>query len=1038
MRTIPQSMWDIWAAGGPFIGDFKPAGRVTVETAWNLNTANVGTLDASKLPFRWFQRVDNSQTELEIPNIKSIQTERTLDSDAATCTITMYNVSMDPNNSGSISRLGNRGAYTWRERDISAVARWGARPTSVWDNVLVPNALLRTYQGFGGQEKSLTDAITDENVILTGVWLIDDVTVGTNGMLTIKCRDMAKLLIEQQLYPPLVPTAKYPLQYRKWVDTEVFTEAIPFYDSTDPVQNSPDPGEGPKYVTDIALAADNSGYWILGSDGGVFAYGVPFYGSRGSYSDGYPMVGIAADPLNRGYWLVNSDGAVYAFGECGYYGGADGLTLSAPVVKIVAHPTGRGYWLVAEDGGVFAYGSATFEGSLPDTDGYKVVDMGCTPTGEGYWLVDERGGIFSYGDATFHGNFLDMSANKTVAIGVAKDGRGYWVVRKNGDVSPFGSLASVRLGANGPWAWDNTMRVLNDPIFSISVTADGGGYVLVGGDGGVFSFGTAPFWGSLPGPFALKRRTAGNYNDYVDIIRDLLLWSGWLAYGTGQDDVYGNLESTGAFAEDELPPDMFDKKPVIDAINAIKEVVGYHFWIDDEGAARFEWPNWFSVGNRVDTGERTRFIPEIDERVQLTDYTVQFSDKNWRSEIIISSADPDAEFADTVTTRYHLPTTSPDLVRGLVRPAMWWNEHFSSRVEQERMAELVGLHIQRSLRQGQLTCVANPAIQVNDQVRIYEEVTGESYIHYVRGVSISQDLDAGTYDMRLTTNWLADSTDIDPVSVTVELPAPSTSSSSTTPSLRTNRPNFNLLFDDDFTVTCGEGAFLATYGAASGRQYKWSAYPTSYLTTEAQSTGSGNHYATDNISVVSGIEGANGNVMQMRLLPKSMTPDNKAWGAAPIPLFAAGGTSAAQTYGRYEYRVWADRVSGWHPAWLLWPLSDDLGTLPWPEGGETDFPEGDLSGYINAYHHHFMGSSGGAQDAYTTSIPWNQWNTCAIEWKPNSCKYILNGVVIGETTGAHVVPNPMRVVLQTETSVANPLTPANVYVDYVSVWGYTP
>src|SRR5690606_32042012 len=57
-------------------------------------------------------------------------------------------------------------------------------------------------------------------------------------------------------------------------------------------------------------------------------------------------------------------------------------------------------------------------------------------------------------------------------------------------------------------------------------------------------------------------------------------------------------------------------------------------------------------------------------------------------------------------------------------------------------------------RRGQVTCLANPAIQVNDQVRIYERTTSETYIHYVRGISTSHDLDTGDYTMTLTTNWL--------------------------------------------------------------------------------------------------------------------------------------------------------------------------------------------------------------------------------------------------------------------------------------------
>lgn len=755
MRTVPSSMWDLWAQGGPFIGENKPGGRVTVEPGWYLNTdSSVFTPDASKLPYRWFQRIDNSQTEVEVPNIKSIDINRTLDSDAATFEVIMYNVEMDLNTSGRSSRLGVRGRYTWQDRNLSAFARWGD-PSSDWNNILIPNCLVRTYQGFGGEDKSIPDAISDGNIVLTGLWLADEIDIATDGLLHIKGRDMAKLLIEQQIYPPFVPSSKYPLQYHRFTLTPFFSPAVPFYDSTDPVQSSPDPAEGPKYVTDIAMSADNNGYWVVGTDGGVFAYGVPFYGSRGSNNDGSPMVGIAADPLNRGYWICTKDGTVFSFGEAGHYGSRHGLSIPAPVTKIVAHPIGRGYWLVCEDGTVYAYGSASYvAGSLPPTGGHAITDMISSPSGNGYLLLSNNGGVFAYGDAVFHGSFIDSSSNHSVSIARVPDGSGYWVVRKNGDVSPFGT-ASGSIAANGPWD-PSSGRTLNDPIFAMSATHDGGGYVLAGGDGGVFSFGDAPFWGSLPDTFSGERQTEGNYTDYADIIKDLLLWAGWLAEGTGSDDVYGNIETTGAYAFDNLVQDMFDKQPIINPINQIKEIVGYLFWVDDEGAARFEFPNWFSIGNRMDTGARVTTVPVIDERAQLTDYTVTFADKDWRSEIIVASNDPAVGFANTLSARFTLPPTNPPIDRGLIRPAMWTNERFTDQTQQEKMAELVGLYIIRSLRQGNVTCVANPALQINDQVRILERTAGETYIHYIRGLTSHQDLDTGQYTMQLTTNWLAD------------------------------------------------------------------------------------------------------------------------------------------------------------------------------------------------------------------------------------------------------------------------------------------
>ena len=73
---------------------------------------------------------------------------------------------------------------------------------------------------------------------------------------------------------------------------------------------------------------------------------------------------MAAMPSGRGYWLVGADGGVFAFGEAPYEGSLANLVLAEPVLGVAPTPSGGGYWLVAEDGGVFAEGDASFFGSL--------------------------------------------------------------------------------------------------------------------------------------------------------------------------------------------------------------------------------------------------------------------------------------------------------------------------------------------------------------------------------------------------------------------------------------------------------------------------------------------------------------------------------------------------------------------------------------------------------------------------------------------------------------------------------------------------
>ena len=71
------------------------------------------------------------------------------------------------------------------------------------------------------------------------------------------------------------------------------------------------------------------------------------------------------------------------------------------------------------------------------------------------------------------------------------DGGGYWLVGLDGGVFSFGNAASMAHCRD----WVSNSH----NIVGIASTADGRGYWLLGADGGVFAFGDAPFYGSLPG-----------------------------------------------------------------------------------------------------------------------------------------------------------------------------------------------------------------------------------------------------------------------------------------------------------------------------------------------------------------------------------------------------------------------------------------------------------------------------------------------------------------------------------------------------------
>jgi hypothetical protein len=78
---------------------------------------------------------------------------------------------------------------------------------------------------------------------------------------------------------------------------------------------------------------DGGGYWLVGSDGGVFSFGdATFYGSMAGHKLAAPAVGMTTSGDAKGYWLVGADGGVFAFGDAQFEGSTGGKVLAAPVV----------------------------------------------------------------------------------------------------------------------------------------------------------------------------------------------------------------------------------------------------------------------------------------------------------------------------------------------------------------------------------------------------------------------------------------------------------------------------------------------------------------------------------------------------------------------------------------------------------------------------------------------------------------------------------------------------------------------------------
>jgi hypothetical protein len=82
--------------------------------------------------------------------------------------------------------------------------------------------------------------------------------------------------------------------------------------------------------------------------------------------------------------------------------------------------------------------------------------------------------------------------SRFVAMAATPSGGGYWLTQAGGGVYSFGD--AVFYGSMPGLGIAPT-----SPIVGMAATPDGNGYWLVAADGGVFSFGDARFFGSLPG-----------------------------------------------------------------------------------------------------------------------------------------------------------------------------------------------------------------------------------------------------------------------------------------------------------------------------------------------------------------------------------------------------------------------------------------------------------------------------------------------------------------------------------------------------------
>ena len=205
-------------------------------------------------------------------------------------------------------------------------------------------------------------------------------------------------------------------------------------------------------VVGITPTSSRQGYWLVASDGGIFAFGdAGFYGSlpelgfapagtaESAPKLSAPIVGMVPSSDGGGYFMVSSDGGVFAFGDAHFAGSCPGIGgCQGSAVSVIPDASGHGYWVTTSTGNVYAFGDAPYYGA-PGIQSSPVTSSVRTPDGGGYWILLANGTVYNYGDAEYLGGASGFGGiNPANTIFATADGGGYWLAGANGAVDSYG------------------------------------------------------------------------------------------------------------------------------------------------------------------------------------------------------------------------------------------------------------------------------------------------------------------------------------------------------------------------------------------------------------------------------------------------------------------------------------------------------------------------------------------------------------------------------------------------------------------------
>lgn len=548
----------------------------------------------------------------------------------------------------------------------------------------------------GSGSDTSVPADEDPNLVITFTGIITSIELNADKSLVIKCQDMGSVLLNTIAFPDVVPFCQYPI----WFETyhQVAGPLVPSTVTTGSWQRA-------TYATDS---------------------NIPYIG-RG-FQDG-----------NMVY--VSPDGSVN--GNLGRYAFDSDM---------------NSYFLSV---GNYKNWSSSYEWVEGTTPNQNISAVAITTLGGPYtcYVSVKIGGVWQ-------GNHKIPYVPRVVDTGAAINFVKKQTISKNGQTTidlpqVYGAVQAIRITVTD--LWDSGV----------------GKFQYRGAIKDVQHFVSTSTVAMVTGPTV---RT-GNVSDFSDVVSWFLAWGGlfWpressgFAYHTRVDgehithappgdysnlphgNIWGDIQKSGTYPITKLPIDQFDKQPLSDCLTSIKEILGFNLYFDEFGGAVFRLPNIFQIGNYVasiDGGPnqgRTSDIVVIDEEETLLGLNATISSNNVREKIFVANLS--GKFGSTTAGFNPYPSN-------LRRYAVWSDTRWQTLEECRVMSDLISVRQMVSYRKDTVTIPGNPQIQIDDQIKIKEKVTSDTYYHYVNGISSNNDLVSGKWTYTLTTNWLGEDPDM--------------------------------------------------------------------------------------------------------------------------------------------------------------------------------------------------------------------------------------------------------------------------------------